>query len=133
MKVLKDISLLIILGGFFVFTIGIGIFDWFGAIPVDKIAFASDRDGDSEIFIMDSDGSDVKQLTFNNENDLYPSLSSNGKKIVFQVEVHDEYAKIFVTESKLSKIVQVTYKNDYDLNDTTKYCGCLGLCGAVRP
>lgn len=40
-----------------------------------KIVFASDRDGDYEIYVMDSDGSNVVQLTDNNYDDIYPSWS----------------------------------------------------------
>ena len=42
-----------------------------------KIAFASDRDGDWEIYIMDSDGENVVQLTDNDCYDGYPSWSKN--------------------------------------------------------
>ena len=38
-----------------------------------RIAFISNRDGDWEIFVMDSDGTDVNQLTFNNDNDWKPT------------------------------------------------------------
>ena len=37
-----------------------------------KIAFVSDRDGGFEIFMMESDGSDQTQLTFNNGFDVSP-------------------------------------------------------------
>ena len=37
-----------------------------------QIAFISDRDGDWEIFVMDADGSNETQLTFNNDNDWGP-------------------------------------------------------------
>jgi len=39
---------------------------------VGKIAFASDRDGDFEIYVMDADGSNVKKLTSNSTGDSYP-------------------------------------------------------------
>ncbi len=34
-----------------------------------KIAFSSNRDGDFEIFVMDDDGTDQTQLTFNTVGD----------------------------------------------------------------
>ena len=40
----------------------------------DRIAFASDRDGDSEIYTMKLDGSRVRQLTTNTATDVDPVL-----------------------------------------------------------
>jgi Tol biopolymer transport system component len=49
-----------------------------------KIAFESDRDGsDSEIYVMNADGSDVTQLTNNNASDGSPSWSPDGERIAF--------------------------------------------------
>jgi Tol biopolymer transport system component len=61
-----------------------------------KIAFMSDRETptnptppgfpgpDSEIFVMDADGSNLKQITFNALDDEIPGWSANGMRIVFQ-------------------------------------------------
>ena len=50
-----------------------------------QIAFCSNRTGHLELFIMDADGSNVKQLT--HAPDCYnggPFISPNGKKVVFR-------------------------------------------------
>jgi Tol biopolymer transport system component len=49
-----------------------------------KVAFASNRDGDDEIFVMNSDGSGQQQLTANAATDTRPDWSPDGKKIVFE-------------------------------------------------
>ncbi|MFU8813622.1 MAG: TolB family protein, partial [Balneolaceae bacterium] len=51
----------------------------------DKIAFASDRAGGAfNIYVMNSDGSGVRQLTFNNNiEDRRPVISPDGTKIAF--------------------------------------------------
>ena len=58
----------------------------------EKIVFASDRTtgtgvnnptGDQEIFKMNPDGTGLKQLTTNQVKDARPTLSPNGKKIVY--------------------------------------------------
>src|SRR3989304_253551 len=46
-----------------------------------KIAFGSDRDGNNEIYIMDVDGSNQKNITNNKASDEYPAWSPDGKKI----------------------------------------------------
>lgn len=48
-----------------------------------KIVFASSRDGNSEIYVMNADGSGLKNLTNHPANDTEPSWSRNGRKIVF--------------------------------------------------
>lgn len=48
-----------------------------------KIAFASNRDGNYEIYVMDADGTNLIQLTDNQYNDTQPSWSPDGTQIVF--------------------------------------------------
>lgn len=47
------------------------------------IAFSSNRAGDSEIYVMDSDGGNVRQLTDNDTPDYSPSWSPDGSQIAF--------------------------------------------------
>ena len=48
-----------------------------------QIVFTSSRDGNSEIYVMDSDGKNQKRLTRNPKYDTHPSWSPDGQKIVF--------------------------------------------------
>lgn len=48
-----------------------------------RVAFNSDRDGDSEVYVMDADGGNVVQLTFDDANDLFATWSPDGKRIAF--------------------------------------------------
>jgi len=48
-----------------------------------KIMFSSDYDGDSDIYSINTDGSELKNLTNNNLEDLFPSYSIVNSKIVY--------------------------------------------------
>ena len=48
------------------------------------IAFASNRDGNTEIYVMDADGSNQRRLTNNPATDHDPNISPDGRRIVFQ-------------------------------------------------
>ena len=43
-----------------------------GADTTSRIAFASDRDGNFEIYVMDADGANVTRLTDNPADDVSP-------------------------------------------------------------
>jgi TolB protein len=49
----------------------------------DQIAFASRRDGNSEIYVMNADGTGQINLTNHPADDLGPVWSPNGKQLVF--------------------------------------------------
>jgi len=55
--------------------------------PLPKIAYVSTQDGDPEIYVMDANGSNPTQLTFNFLKDESPSWSPNGWQIVFMREI----------------------------------------------
>jgi hypothetical protein len=48
-----------------------------------KIVFDSDRSGDREIWVMDSDGSNPLQITFDRARNGFPAWSPDGERIVF--------------------------------------------------
>jgi len=54
--------------------------DW---SPDGKIVFSSNRSGNYDIYVMNFDGSGVKQLTNDPMDEVFPSWSNDGKKIVY--------------------------------------------------
>ena len=58
---------------------------WLATNPLwGKIVFHSFRDGNAEIYTMDSDGGNQTRLTFNGTSDAFPAWSPNGQQIVFR-------------------------------------------------
>jgi Tol biopolymer transport system component len=62
-----------------------------------KLAFASDRTGRFQIYVMHADGSRVHRLTHDSANDTEPAWSPDGSKLVFSsdriVDAKDESAQ----------------------------------------
>ena len=61
------------------------------------IAFASSREGSSDIYVMNEDGTGTRRLTSSAENDQDPSWSSDGERIVFDRSV--EGGRLFVMDA----------------------------------
>lgn len=64
-----------------------------------RIAFASTRDGDAEIFVMDADGTNVRQITHNTVNDHSPDWAPDGRRIVFVREAGSENADLYIVDT----------------------------------
>src|SRR5512142_769521 len=60
--------------------------DLLAAGPPQSIVFSSTRDGNSEIYAMNPDGSAQTRLTSNLAPDIEPALSPNGKRISFSTQ-----------------------------------------------
>jgi WD40-like Beta Propeller Repeat len=75
-----------------------------------QIAFVSDRDGDEEIYVMDTDPStkDITRITKNDTWDASPDWSPNGQRIAFEGD-----SGIIVKNSDGSKVKRLTFEADY--------------------
>jgi Tol biopolymer transport system component len=79
----------------------------------NNILFASDRDGDQEIYIMDVDGSNVAQLTYNSALDRSPSWSPDQSKIAFSSKRDGDF-EIYTMDADGSNVVQLTHESGRD-------------------
>jgi Tol biopolymer transport system component len=64
------------------------------SIPVNRIAFISNRDGDNGIYVMNADGSGVTNLTNNSLSNGRPVWSPDGSRIAF--DSYSGYNAIYV-------------------------------------
>lgn len=71
-----------------------------------RIAFSSNRDGDSEIYKMFPDGSNQKQVTYNNTSDTNPTWSPDGNMIAFQRGRSS--TRVFVKDMRTRQVVRLT-------------------------
>ncbi len=71
----------------------------------DKIVFFSDRDGNYELYLMNSDGSVPVRLTSNPANDLNPVFSPDGSKVLFHSNRSGNYDLYLMDLSRQSTTV----------------------------
>ncbi len=67
---------------------------WYGVeySPDGHLVYTADVDGNNTIWMMKTDGSDQKQIIPSEGDNLYPSLTSDGRTLVFQSNRRGNYA-----------------------------------------
>ncbi len=78
-----------------------------------QFAILSIRNGNSEVYIIDTDGSNEKNLSNNPWKDTHPAWSPDGKKIAFSSD-RDGNAKIYVIGSDGSNLKRLTNTTFWD-------------------
>ena len=80
------------------------------------IVFQTERHGSNEeIYIMNADGSGQTRLTFNNFRDVCPSISPDGRKILFSSNRDGDY-EIYVMSRNGSNQQRLTTSVGFDLH-----------------
>ena len=80
-----------------------------------KLAFVSRRDGNSEIYVINADGSGQENLTQHPARDSHPSWSPDGRKLAF-VSRRDGNSEIYVMSADGSGLRNVTRAPSNDLD-----------------
>ncbi|HVU85168.1 MAG TPA: hypothetical protein VHC50_10020, partial [Puia sp.] len=76
-----------------------------------KIAFASDRYGNFDIYVMQNDGSGVSRLSFNSDRDIPYDFTADDQQIVFGSDRHDVYTSVrFPVDFLFMKLFEVPVK-----------------------
>ena len=73
----------------------------------DCIAFTSARDGNREIYLMNTDGSALVRLTSNRADDFHPSWSPDGTLVAFTSE-RDGNRELYVMNADGSGLSRLT-------------------------
>jgi Tol biopolymer transport system component len=71
------------------------------------IAFASDRDGNFEIYVMNPDGTNQANITNNFADDTHPSWAPDGSRIAFSSN-RDGNSEIYVVNADGSNLSRIT-------------------------
>lgn len=74
-----------------------------------RIVFTCFDGNDDEICLMNADGSDLAQLTYNSEGDFYASLSPDGDYIVFAHQISGSNYEIFRMDTGGFGVTQLTF------------------------
>ena len=76
----------------------------------EKIVFVSNRDGNSEIYIMNPDGSGQTNLTHHRENDYSPVWSPTGRQILFASDRTGKISDLYVMDADGEDVRRVFVK-----------------------
>lgn len=80
-----------------------------------QLVYQAKLAGDWDVFIMDEDGGNVKNLSKNDFNDVHPSWSPDGKWIAFSSD-RDGDKEIFVMDIEGKNIKQITHNELRDIH-----------------
>jgi Tol biopolymer transport system component len=85
--------------------------------PPGKIAFSSDRAGNSDIYVMDPDGGSIIRLTDDPAEDTNPTWSPDGNRIAF-VSTRDGNKEIYTVSATGGGATRLTTNTFEDFNPT---------------
>jgi len=88
--------------------------DRYGSYSPDgkRIIFESNRDGNWEIYIMDSDGQNQARLTQNNHDDRRPCWHPEGNKIIYESTIN-EAVRLNILDLKKRESKEVPLQKNY--------------------
>jgi Tol biopolymer transport system component len=95
------------------------------------LGFCSDRDGDNEIYFIDADGSNLRQLTFNSSSEAQLACSPDGGKFAF-VSDRDGNEEIYVMNVDGTGLTRLTNDPGHDLGPDWSPCGTKILFASDR-
>jgi len=85
-----------------------------GAFSPDgkKLAFCSSRDGNAEIYVVNTDGTNIRRITFNSAIDTAPSWSPTGREIAFTSD-RTGFPQLYLMDAEGGNVRKVSFGGDY--------------------
>ncbi len=83
------------------------------SIKIDRILFASNRDGNYKIYTMRADGTDLKRLTNNDADDYPEAWSPDGRRILFASQ-RDGNVEIYTMRADGTDVKRLTNNDKSD-------------------
>ena len=74
----------------------------------NKIAFASDRNGNFDIYLMSAEGGSPKRITTNSAKEIPSSFTPDGKSILFSATLADSYKNAMFPKGYLTELYSVS-------------------------
>ncbi|MBT7454195.1 MAG: hypothetical protein HN796_09915 [Gemmatimonadetes bacterium] len=88
------------------------------SLPQPRLFFTSDRSGNTDIWSMDLDGADLRQITYDPASDGDAVLSPDGTRLAFSsTRRTGSESDVYVLDLETSELVNLTADND-DRDDT---------------
>ena len=72
-----------------------------------QIAFASDRKGNFDLYVMPADGGTPKQITFNSASETPTTFSPDGKYVYFYATIQDQAKNIMFPSGRMMELYKV--------------------------
>ncbi|WP_296260991.1 S41 family peptidase [uncultured Phocaeicola sp.] len=72
-----------------------------------QIAFASDRFGNMDVFIMSSEGGEARRLTFNSASEIPSAFTPDGKQVLFSASIQDPAGSALFPTNAMTELYQV--------------------------
>ena len=82
-----------------------------------EILFSSSRDGIQDVYVMDADGSHVRQLTRNGAANFGPYFHPDGRRIIYSSNAgtgHEREFELFLVDKETGETEQVTFSAGFD-------------------
>ena len=79
-----------------------------------KLAFCSTMDGNTEIYVADSDGKNIRRLTFNDAIDASPSWSPTSRELAFVSDRSGQgQPQVYIMDAEGSNVRRISFGGSY--------------------